>query len=392
MENYYNNVCNIKVIGVGGGGNNAVNRMIEAGITSAYFVAVNTDQQVLNMSKADKTITIGRKVTRGLGAGAKPEVGHDAAEESEQEIRDMLEGSNLVFVTCGLGGGTGSGAAPVIARISKEMGILTVGVVTKPFAFEGRKRQENAEKGLEELRKYVDTLVIIPNDKLLKILKRDISLVDAFRYADDVLRQGIQGVSELIVKPSLINLDFADVSTIMKDKGLAHMGIGKGRGEYKTMEAVRQAVTSQLLETSIEGATGILINITGGRDLSLVEIYEAVDLVRDVVDSECNIIFGATIDEHIKDEVQVTVIATGFDMKDAPKPQVEAPKVEPINLSAIQSNNVDAVEENQLEDEVNEQEIEEVENNQPQVQDISFNSKIDLGDTSIPPFLRKLKK
>ena len=251
MENYYNNVCNIKVIGVGGGGNNAVNRMIEAGITSAYFVAVNTDQQVLNMSKADKTITIGRKITRGLGAGAKPEVGHDAAEESEQEIRNMLEGSNLVFVTCGLGGGTGSGAAPVIAKISKEMGILTVGVVTKPFAFEGRTRQINAEKGLEELRKYVDTLVIIPNDKLMKILKRDISLVDAFRYADDVLRQGIQGVSELIVKPSLINLDFADVNTIMKDKGLAHMGIGKGRGEYKTMEAVRQAVTSQLLETSI---------------------------------------------------------------------------------------------------------------------------------------------
>ena len=393
MENYYNNVCNIKVIGVGGAGNNAVNRMIEAGITSAYFVAVNTDQQVLNVSKADKTITIGRKATRGLGAGAKPEVGCAAAEESEQEIRDMLEGSNLVFITCGLGGGTGTGAAPVIAKISKEMGILTVGVVTKPFAFEGRTRQLNAEKGLEELRKYVDTLVIIPNEKLYKILKKDISLIDAFRYADDVLRQGIQGVSELIVKPSLINLDFADVNTIMKDKGLAHMGIGRGRGEYKTMEAVRQAVTSQLLETSIEGATGILIDITGGRDLSLAEIYEAVDLVRDVVDSECNIIFGATIDENIKDEVQVTVIATGFDMKDQPKPQAtEMPKVDPVtefNASNIMDNSVTQQEEmedlEEIEDEMEEQQVD-------QVQDISFNSRIDLGDTSIPPFLRKLKK
>ena len=404
MENYYNNVCNIKVIGVGGGGNNAVNRMIEAGITSAYFVAVNTDQQVLNMSKADKTITIGRKVTRGLGAGAKPEVGHNAAEESEQEIRDMLEGSNLVFVTCGLGGGTGSGAAPVIARIAKDMGILTVGVVTKPFAFEGRIRQANAERGLEELKKHVDTLVIIPNDKLMKILKRDISLVDAFRYADDVLRQGIQGVSELIVKPSLINLDFADVSTIMKDKGLAHMGIGKGRGEYKTMEAVRQAVTSQLLETSIEGATGILINITGGRDLSLAEIYEAVDLVRDVVDSDCNIIFGATIDDNMKGEVQVTVIATGFDQKDKPKVEIT---VQPQNVfnqhqvSTEEDTDLDGEYDDEDEDmdeeyddvdNYEEEDSEEDEETTPEVQDISYSSKIDLGDTSIPPFLRKLKK
>jgi len=395
MENYYNNVCNIKVIGVGGGGNNAVNRMIEAGITSAYFVAVNTDQQVLNMSKADKTITIGRKITRGLGAGAKPEVGHDAAEESEQEIRDMLEGSNLVFVTCGLGGGTGSGAAPVIARISKEMGILTVGVVTKPFAFEGRQRQINAEKGLEELRKYVDTLVIIPNDKLMKILKRDISLMDAFRYADDVLRQGIQGVSELIVKPSLINLDFADVNTIMKNRGLAHMGIGKGRGEYKTMEAVRQAVTSQLLETSIEGATGILINIAGGSDLSLAEIYEAVDLVRDVVHSECNIIFGATIDDTMKDEVQVTVIATGFDLHHELENQPKPTETEnnnagfenlsrPVKLTELDEEQLDDA------DDIDDESADDEQTSQ--VEDISFNTKIDLGDTSIPPFLRKLKK
>ncbi len=393
MENYYNNVCNIKVIGVGGGGNNAVNRMIEAGITSAYFVAVNTDQQVLNMSKADKTMTIGRKLTRGLGAGAKPDVGHDAAEESEQEIRDMLEGSNLVFVTCGLGGGTGSGAAPVIARISKEMGILTVGVVTKPFAFEGRQRQINAEKGLEELRKYVDTLVIIPNDKLIKILKRDISLNDAFRYADDVLRQGIQGVSELIVKPSLINLDFADVSTIMKDKGLAHMGIGKGRGEYKTMEAVRQAVTSQLLETSIEGATGILINITGGKDLSLAEIYEAVDIVREVVHHECNIIFGATIEDTMKDEVQVTVIATGFDMPHEVERQPETPRVENngAGFDAFVSNTINTQPVQPQPEQVEEPQPE-LEQPKPMVEDISFNSKVDLGDTSIPPFLRKLKK
>ena len=412
MENFYNNVCNIKVIGVGGAGNNAVNRMIEAGITSAYFVAVNTDQQVLNISKADKTITLGRKITRGLGAGAKPEIGCAAAEESEQEIRDMLEGSNLVFITCGLGGGTGTGAAPVIAKIAKDMGILTVGVVTKPFAFEGRTRLINSEYGLQELRKVVDTLVIIPNDKLTKILKKDISLVDAFRYADDVLRQGIQGVSELIVKPSLINLDFADVSTIMKDKGLAHMGIGKGRGEYKTMEAVRQAVTSQLLETSIEGATGILINITGGRDLSLAEIYEAVDLVRDVVDSECNIIFGATIDENLKDEVQVTVIATGFDMKDKIN-QIQPQAVQPIQPMQTQTSTQDMfnttpvqqapIEESVIEEvPVQEDEqlpafeqlenIEPVEDSSPLVEDISYTSNIDLGDTSIPPFLRKLKK
>ena len=393
MEGNYNNICNIKVIGVGGAGNNAVNRMIEAGITSAYFVAVNTDQQVLNVSKADKTITLGAKITKGLGAGARPEIGRAAVEESEQEIKDMLEGSNLVFVTCGLGGGTGTGAAPIIAKLSKEMGILTIGVVTKPFAFEGVTRQRNAEQGLNELRKYVDTLVIIPNEKLSKILKKGTSLVDAFRYADDVLRQGIQGVSELIVKPSLINLDFTDVSTIMKNKGLAHMGIGKGRGEYKTMEAVRQAVTSQLLDTSIEGATGILINITGGRDLSLAEIYEAVDLVRDVVDSECNIIFGATIDENMNGEVQVTVIATGFDMdKNAQQEEQLANNYNNIpnisnNEQIPQGQYQENLEENE-EDDFTDENLED----QAKIEDISFDSKVDIGDSSIPPFLRKLKK
>ena len=387
MEGNYNNICNIKVIGVGGAGNNAVNRMIEAGITSAYFVAVNTDQQVLNVSKADKTITLGAKITKGLGAGARPEIGRAAVEESEQEIKDMLEGSNLVFVTCGLGGGTGTGAAPIIAKLSKEMGILTIGVVTKPFAFEGVTRQRNAEQGLNELRKYVDTLVIIPNEKLSKILKKGTSLVDAFRYADDVLRQGIQGVSELIVKPSLINLDFADVSTIMKNKGLAHMGIGKGRGEYKTMEAVRQAVTSQLLDTSIEGATGILINITGGRDLSLAEIYEAVDLVRDVVDSECNIIFGATIDENMNGEVQVTVIATGFDMdKNAQQEEQLANNYNNIpNISNNEQIPQEQYQENLEENEEDDFTDENLED-QAKIEDISFDSKVDIGDSSIPPF------
>lgn len=366
----FSNICNIKVIGVGGAGNNAVNRMVDAGITSAYFVAVNTDKQVLMMSKANQTIQIGGELTKGLGAGAKPEVGRAAAEESKDEIMRMLKGSNLVFITAGLGGGTGTGAAPVIAQMAKDMGILTVGVVTKPFAFEGPRRAKNAEAGLEELKKHVDTLVIIPNEKLFKILKKDTPLVDAFRYADDVLRQGIQGVSELIVKPSLINLDFADVQTIMKGKGLAHMGIGKGRGENKTIEAVRQAVTSQLLETSIEGATGILINISGGYDLTLAEIYEAVDLVRDVADADCNIIFGATINEEIKGETQVTVIATGFDHK-------ELIEEEPVEEQLEDTSVLEEVEEEQKEEET---------------EDISYNNKVEIKDDNVPAFLRKLRK
>ena len=309
-------ICNIKVVGVGGGGNNAVNRMVDAGITSAYFVAVNTDKQVLMVSKADEVIQIGKELTKGLGAGSNPEIGRAAAEESKEDLIKMLQGTDLLFLATCLGGGSGSGAAPVIARLAREMGILTIGVVTKPFAFEGKTRKVNADNSLEEMRKYCDTLIIIPNDKLLQVLKKDISFEDSMRYADDVLRQAIQGVSDLIVKPSMINLDFADVRTITKDKGRAHMGIGKGRGANKTLEAVRQAVTSQLLETSIEGATGILINISGGRDLTLSEVYEAVDLVRDVADPGCNIIFGATIDNDINGETEITVIATGFDEKD----------------------------------------------------------------------------
>ena len=305
-------VANIKVIGIGGGGNNAVNRMINSNLKSAQFVAINTDKQALLMSKAEVRLQIGEKLTRGLGAGAEPEVGQKAAEETKGIIAEMLKDSDLVFITAGMGGGTGTGAAPVVAQLAKEMGILTIAVVTKPFNFEGRKRMDNAEKGLENLRKYVDTLVIIPNDKLLKLVPAKTPIVEAFRYADDVLRQGIQGISDLIVTPSLINLDFADVRSIMKSKGLAHMGIGHGKGENKTIEAVRQAVSSPLLETTIEGATGVLINVKGGADLALDEVNEAADLVREVVDPSCNIIFGSGIDEGMQDEVEITIIATGF--------------------------------------------------------------------------------
>ena len=313
----YNNsnigqVANIKVIGIGGGGGNAVNRMVAANITSAQFVAINTDKQALLMSQATHRIQIGEKLTRGLGAGADPEIGQKAAEESKAVITEMLKGCDLAFITAGMGGGTGTGAAPVVAQIAREMGILTIAVVTKPFNFEGKTRAANAERGIEALKKYVDTLVIIPNDKLLKIVPKGTPIVEAFRCADDVLRQGIQGISDLIVTPSLINLDFADVKTIMKNKGLAHMGIGYGKGENKTIEAVRQAVQSPLLETTIEGATGILLNVKGGLDLPIDEVDEAAELVREVVDPDCNIIFGAGIDEALSEQVEITIIATGF--------------------------------------------------------------------------------
>ena len=322
-NNSINQVATIKVVGVGGGGNNAVNRMIAANITSAEFVAINTDKQALLMSKATHRIQIGEKLTRGLGAGADPEVGQKAAEESKAVITEMLKGCDLVFITAGMGGGTGTGAAPVIAQIAKEMGILTIAVVTKPFNFEGRRRMDNAEKGIANLKQHVDTLVIIPNEKLLKIVPKGTPIVEAFRCADDVLRQGIQGISDLIVTPSLINLDFADVRTIMQNKGLAHMGIGRGKGENKTIEAVRLAVQSPLLETNVEGATGILINIRGGLDLSISEVEEAANLVKEVVDPECNIIFGAGIEEGLSDVTEITVIATGFSQKEDKTKEIE---------------------------------------------------------------------
>ena len=348
---------------------------------------------------ADEIIQIGKQLTKGLGAGSNPDVGKAAAEESKDELIKMLQGTDLLFITTGLGGGTGNGAAPVIAKYAKEMGILTIGVVTKPFKFEGPKRAQNAERGINEMRKYVDSLVVIPNEKLYTIFKKDVSFVDAFRYADDVLHQAVQGVSEVISVNGLINLDFADVSTIMRGKGVAHMGIGKGRGANKTIEAVRQAVTSQLLETSIEGATGILINITGGRDLTLSEVYEAVDLVRDVADKDCNVIFGAKINNDTSGETQVTVIATGFeDHNKSQQPIENIPefKDNSANFSAF-TNQPPKPAEN-TEEKENVEDDEELEEGVPpthedKVEDISVQAKKPfLDDDDLPPFLRKLKK
>ncbi len=306
-------ICKILVVGVGGGGCNAVNRMIASGLKSASFVAANTDKQALMLSKAPVQIQLGEKLTKGLGAGADPEVGRKAAEESRSQICDKLRGVDLVFITAGMGGGTGTGAAPVIASIAREMGILTIAVVTKPFEFEGRTRSTNAELGIKNLSKCVDTLVVIPNDRLLSIAPKGTSIVDAFKYADEVLRQGIQGISDLIATPSLINLDFADVRTVMKNRGLAHMGIGEGKGEKRNEIAVRQAIASPLLETSINGAKAVIINVKGGFDLTLEEVNDAVNMVKEVVSPEANTIFGATIDENYNDIMNVTIVATGFE-------------------------------------------------------------------------------
>ena len=307
------NFARIKVVGVGGGGNNAVNRMIDAGLRGVDFIAVNTDKQALFLSKANTKIQIGEKLTKGLGSGANPDIGEKAANESRDEIAMAIKDADMVFVTAGMGGGTGTGAVPVIAQIARELGILTVGVVTKPFMFEGRKRMQYAEKGVENLKSVVDTLVTIPNDRLLQIADKKTSMLEAFRIADDVLRQGVQGISDLISVPGLINLDFADVKTIMLETGLAHMGIGKGTGDNKAEEAAKQAISSPLLETSIEGAKGVLLNITGGPDLGLQEVNLAAELIQNSADPEANIIFGAVIDENLKDEMLITVIATGFD-------------------------------------------------------------------------------
>jgi cell division protein FtsZ len=302
----------LKVIGVGGGGTNAVNRMIEAGLTGVEFIAVNTDAQALLMSDADVKIHIGSKVTRGLGAGADPEVGHAAAHESRDELKDALKGADMIFFTAGEGGGTGTGAAPTVAELGQEIGALTVGVVTKPFAFEGRVRSERAEVGIAEVREHVDTLIVIENDRLLQVVERKTSVVEAFRLADDVLRQGVQGITDLITVPGLVNLDFADVRTIMRDAGSALMGIGSASGENRAAEAARVAVSSPLLESSIEGATGILLNVTAGPEVGLFEVNEAAEVVTAAADANANIIFGAVIDPGMGEEVRVTVIATGF--------------------------------------------------------------------------------
>lgn len=321
-------LANIKVIGVGGGGNNAVNRMIEHGVQGVDFIAVNTDAQALNLSKAEFKLQIGNKLTRGLGAGANPEVGKKAAEESREQIEEVLRGADMVFVTAGMGGGTGTGAAPVIAQIARDLGALTVGVVTRPFSFEGRKRQTQAVGGIAAMKQSVDTLIVIPNDKLLQIVDKSTPMLEAFREADNVLRQGVQGISDLIATPGLINLDFADVKTIMSDKGSALMGIGIATGENRATEAAKKAISSPLLETSIDGAKGVIMNITGGSNLSLYEVQEAADIVASASDEEVNMIFGSVINENLNDEIIVTVIATGFtDEIEHGRPQALRPTI-----------------------------------------------------------------
>jgi len=315
FDNDDNQFARIKVIGVGGGGNNAVNRMISAGLKGVEFIGINTDAQALQMSRAAEKIQIGMKLTKGLGAGANPEIGHSAAEESRDEIAQALMGADMVFVAAGMGGGTGTGAAPVVAEIAKEIGALTVGVVTRPFSFEGRKRAMQAERGILELKDKVDTLITIPNDRLLQVVDKHTTVQEAFKIADDVLLQGVQGISNLITIPGLINLDFADVKTIMADTGSALMGIGQAAGENRAIEAAKRAISSPLLETSIEGAKGVLLNITGGPNLTLLEVNEASEVVGDAADQEANIIFGAVIDESLKDDLRVTVIATGFEQR-----------------------------------------------------------------------------
>ena len=308
-----NTFATIKVVGCGGGGNNAVNRMVDAGLRGVEFISVNTDSQALGQTNAQVKIQIGEKLTKGLGAGAIPEVGRRAAEESREEIASALKGADLVFITAGMGGGTGTGAAPVVAEIARDLGTLTIAVVTKPFNFEGKQRMKNAEAGIAELKQHVDTLVVIPNDRLLQVVNKGTTMLEAFRIADDVLRQGIQGISDLIAVPAMINLDFADVKTVMESGGMAHMGIGVGKGENKLVEAAKNAIASPLLETNIDGARAVLINVTGGEDISIVDINEAANLIMEAADPDANIIFGAGIDETMGDEVRITVIATGFE-------------------------------------------------------------------------------
>lgn len=365
-------LAKIKVIGVGGGGSNAVNRMIEHGVQGVEFIAVNTDAQALNLSLAETKLQIGTKLTRGLGAGANPEIGKKAAEESKEQIAEALNGSDMVFVTAGMGGGTGTGAAPVIAEIAKEIGALTVGVVTKPFTFEGRKRSNQAVNGIANFKEKVDTLIVIPNDRLLEIVDKNTPMLEAFREADNVLRQGVQGISDLIAVPGLINLDFADVKTIMTEKGTALMGIGVATGENRAAEAARKAISSPLLETSIDGAKGVLMNISGGANLSLYEVNEAADIVSSASDEDVNMIFGSVINEDLKEEIVVTVIATGFDEKENMQKQQQQG-----TRPGFQANNQTNVNQQQKEETVS-------------ADDRNFGSHYqETGDTlDIPTFLR----
>ncbi|KQL58159.1 MULTISPECIES: cell division protein FtsZ [Bacillaceae] len=334
-------LAQIKVIGCGGGGSNAVNRMIENGLQGVEFIAVNTDAQALHLSKAEKKLQLGGKLTRGLGAGANPDIGKKAAEESREQLEEVLDGADMVFITAGMGGGTGTGAAPVIAEVAKEIGALTVGVVTRPFTFEGRKRQNQALSGIVALKEKVDTLIVIPNDRLLEIVDKNTPMLEAFREADNVLRQGVQGISDLIATPGLINLDFADVKTVMSEKGSALMGIGVATGENRAAEAAKKAISSPLLETSVDGAQGVLMNITGGTNLSLYEVHEAAEIVSEACDEEVNMIFGSVINENLKDEIVVTVIATGFEEAER-KPQSRPSAQKPTSSKPVESKSVDS--------------------------------------------------
>ena len=394
METFKVNSAVIKVVGVGGGGCNAINSMIESGVKSAEFYAVNTDNQALLLSKAENRLQIGEKRTKGLGAGSDPSVGEAAAEESKEEIRSMIEGTDLLFIAAGMGGGTGTGAAPVIARIAKELGILTVAVVTKPFSFEGMVRNENANKGVENLKKNVDTLVIIPNDKLLQSLPAQIGMLDAFKVADDMLKQGIIGIVDLIATPSIINLDFADVNTVMRKKGLAHMGVGKAKGEKRVIEAVRQAISSPLLETTIEGSKALILNITGGKDLKLNEVNEAATLVRGVIDASANIIFGATIDQNMSEEIKITIIATGFEQQQAKPVEpiiIEESVVEPVQFTAVEQPSVSPILRTYEEPIVQQVEEEEIIEDEEDVEDVDDETtETEHKGIELPPFMRRL--
>lgn len=341
--NETDSAAKILVIGVGGAGNNAVNRMIEENIVGVEFICVNTDRQHLQNCKAPTCVQIGEKLTKGLGAGAQPEVGEKAAEENREELTEIIKGSDMVFVTCGMGGGTGTGAAPVVAEISKQLGILTVGIVTKPFRFEAKARMNNATNGIEKLKERVDTLIVIPNDKLLEIVDRRTTMPDALRKADEVLQQGVQGITDLINVPGLINLDFADVQTVMKDKGIAHIGIGVGKGDDKCVDAVKEAITSPLLETTIEGASHVIINISG--DISLIEANEAATYVQELAGEAANIIFGAMYDEGAPDSAVITVIATGLEeqAKEAPKSSLLGSKLNTVDQKKVETGSYQSV-------------------------------------------------
>lgn len=380
----------IKVVGCGGGGNNAVNRMIIEGLRNVEFIGINTDKQALILSHANHKIQIGDKLTKGLGAGANPGIGKKAAEESKDEIEAAIKGADMVFITAGMGGGTGTGAAPVVAEIAKSLDILTVGVVTKPFPFEGRKRMMQAEMGIKDLKEKVDTLVTIPNERLLTMVDKKTSLMEAFKVADDVLRQGVQGISDLITIPGIVNLDFADVRTIMFDKGLAHMGVGRGTGENRAQEAAKQAIASPLLETSILGATGVLLNITGGADLGLLEINEAAEIVQEAADPDANIIFGAVIDEGLKDEIRITVIATGFESERGTK-EVENKNHSMPGVNSVLSQKPKATQKSNIINTPNPYEAPVAHDNKKEDAEsqVAATLNYDSPDIEIPAFLRK---